>query len=266
MPARQSYVDFAHELWDELADRPIDHAEEALRYLLERICTFIGAQNACWLGAVRLSGEFPEDPVSGWRPRIVSFLHAFPDVHEHVRKDMKELERGEVDITTMRNAALAGTFRVNRLVDLVPPEWFESPYYHWTYRSRGHEDAIWAGVPLNADAEIYYGIFRGLRAPRFSPEERDAVGYILRGLKWFHRRQMLGHGLLIADSPLTPTEKKVLHGLLTGKSEKEIAAQLGQRYNTTHEHVGSLYRKFGVKNRSALMALWIGGAVEKTAP
>jgi len=66
---------------------------------------------------------------------------------------------------------------------------------------------------------------------------------------------MLSHGLLIAETPLTPTERKAPHHLLTGGSEKEIAAQVGQSYNTTHEHVGTLYRKLGVKNRSALMAL-----------
>jgi DNA-binding CsgD family transcriptional regulator len=128
-----------------------------------------------------------------------------------------------------------------------------------TYRNKGHEDAIWAGVPVNSDAECYFGVFRGPKAPRFSPEDRDAFGYILRALKWFHRRLMLSHGLLIAETPPTPMERKVLHGLLTGRSEKEIAADIGQSYNTTHAHVGILYRKFGVKNRSALMALWISG-------
>jgi hypothetical protein len=33
---------------------------------------------------------------------------------------------------------------------------------------------------------------------------------------------------------------------------------LGRSYNTTHEHVGAIYRKFGVDSRSALMVLWIG--------
>jgi DNA-binding CsgD family transcriptional regulator len=220
----------------------------------------IGADNASWMGAVRLDGEFPEDPVGGWRPRVVCYLYPSVRLTDRLRQDVKELERGEVDTTTRHGVAGAGTFRVTRLVDMVPPEWFESAYYDWTYRSMGRDDAMWAAAPVNPDAECYFGIFRGPKAPRFTAEERDAFGYILRGLKWFHRRQMLSHGLLIAETPLTPAEKKVLHGLLTGRSEKEIAALIGQSYNTTHEHVGVLYRKFAVKNRAALMALWIGGS------
>ena len=242
-----------------MAERPLEDPDEAMRYLLDRICSLIGAQNASWIGALRVSGEYLEDPLSGWRPRIVFFLHAFPDLVERSRQNVKDLERGEIDPSIVRNVAGAGTFRVNRLVDLVPPEWFESAYFHATYINKGRNDAIWAGVPVNGGAECYFGIYRGPRTPPFSPEERDAVGYFLRGLKWFLRRHMLSHGLLIAETPLTATERKVLHGLLTGWSEKEIAAKIGQSYNTTHAHVGMLYRKFGVKNRSALMALWIGG-------
>lgn len=259
MLATSRYAELAQTLWDELADFPVAQVDQALRLLQERICSVLEAQNACWIGAVRLSGEFPQDPVAGWRPRIVSHLHSFPELREASQRDVKDIERGKADLTTVRNVAGAGTFRVNRLVDLAPPEWFDSAYYRVTYRNKGHDDAIWAGVPINSDTECYFGVFRGPKAPRFSPEERDAFGYILRALKWFHRRLMLSHGLLIAETPPTPMERKVLHGLLTGRSEKEIAADIGQSYNTTHAHVGILYRKFGVKNRSALMALWISG-------
>jgi DNA-binding CsgD family transcriptional regulator len=69
---------------------------------------------------------------------------------------------------------------------------------------------------------------------------------------------MLSHGLLAAATPLTPTERRVLHLLLTGLPEKLIAEQLERSYHTTHEWIMSIYRKFGVNNRAALMALWLG--------
>jgi DNA-binding CsgD family transcriptional regulator len=260
MLAINKYAELAHRLWDELADRPMEHAEETLRHLLQQTCDVIGAHTALWIGAVRVSGDFADDPLSGWRARAITHLHPTRQLIERIPEEVKRQERGETDLTTLRQIAGAGTFRVHRLVDLVPPEWFESAYYQSFYRSTGRDEAIWAIAPVNSDAECYFGIFRGSQAPRFTAEERDAFGYILRGLKWFHRRLMLGHGLLIAETPLTPTEKKVLHGLLTGRSEKEIAAQIGQSYNTTHEHVGVIYRKFAVNNRAALMSLWIGSA------
>jgi hypothetical protein len=47
-------------------------------------------------------------------------------------------------------------------------------------------------------------------------------------------------------------------GLLDGKTEKAVAAILGQSPNTTHIHVKSIYAKFGVHNRAALTSLWLG--------
>jgi len=264
MPVPHRFTEAAHRLWDELADRSIERGDETLLYLLDQACRLIGADTAVWIGAVRLS-DLGEDSLSGWRPRGIFSLHPSTEQVDQVRRrDMKLYARGEPDITTLRQVEGAGTWRVNRLVDLVPPEWFESDYYQWRYKALGRDDAIWAVSPVNPDAECYYGIYRSSKHHRFTPEERDGFGYILRGLKWFHRRQMLGNGLLIADTPLTPTERKVLHGLLAGRSEKEIAAQIGQTYNTTHHYVGTLYRKFAVTNRSALVALWLGATPEGT--
>jgi hypothetical protein len=50
---------------------------------------------------------------------------------------------------------------------------------------------------------------------------------VLRGIKWFHRNLLLSHGLLVASSPLTAGERRVLHVLLTDASEREVAARLG---------------------------------------
>jgi DNA-binding CsgD family transcriptional regulator len=105
------------------------------------------------------------------------------------------------------------------------------------------------------------GLFRAHGQPPFRAQDRDTVAYALRGIKWFHRQLLLSHGLLVAGTPLTDAERSVLQSLLSGKTEKQIAAELGQSPNTTHGHVTALYRKFGVSNRPALMALWLGQGV-----
>lgn len=249
-----------HVVWDRLADFDAARVDEALDHLLAALCDLIDAQNANWFGAMRLGDILPGDPTHGWRPGTIHYLHPSRPIDEKARELTRKLEQGNIDETTVRNIALAGSFRANRLVDLASDSWFESDYYHVYYRNVGHVDAIWVGVPINPDAECYFGVFRDSAHPRFTPEERDLVAYVLRGLKWFCRRQMLGHGLLVASSPLTPTERSVLQGLLTGQSEKQIAAALGKGYHTTHEHVSSIFRKFDVNNRAALMALWLGKA------
>lgn len=232
----------------------------ALKHLLRELCALVNAQNATWVCAVRMPQMGPQDPVNGWRPRLVEHLHSSARLQAGAKEQTRMLEEGVIDITTVRNVQLAGGFRVNRLIDLVSEDWFESGYYRNFYADLGHSDAIWAGCPVNDDAEVYFGLYRGDGQPRFTEAERDTAAAALRGLKWFHRNQLLGHGLLVAATPLTSGERNVLQGLLGGQAEKQIAAGLGQSFHTTHEHVTSIYRKFGVNNRASLMALWLGKA------
>lgn len=247
-------------LWDELADFDAARGDEAMAHLLASLCALVDAQNANWFGAVRMPDLIPGDPAHGWRPHTIRYLKPTGPVDEKTQEQVKKLEQGSIDETTIRNIALAGRFRTNRLRDLAPASWFDGDYYRIYYLGVDHADAIWAGVPVNDDAECYFGIFRDSVHPPFSVEDREVVAYALRGLKWFHRQQLLGHGLLVASAPLTPAERNVLQGLLTGQSEKQIAAGLGRSHHTTHECVANIYRKFGVNNRAALMALWLGRA------
>lgn len=249
-----------YQLWDALANMDASTVDQARNCLLQGLCDLAGADVASWVGAVRMTDARSADPVHGWRPRLIHHLHASRSVREAGQQQRRLLETGTVDETTLRNVEAAGRFRTYRLVDIVPPEWFEGDYYRSYYLALDRLDAIWAGVPVNADTEIYFGLFRRHRQPGFSPEDRDVVGYALRGLSWFHRQQMLGHGLLLSTSPLTRTEHAVLQGLLRGLSEKQIAADVGQSPHTTHEYVARIFRKYAVRNRAALMALWLGRA------
>lgn len=254
----QEQAERIHLLWDELADFDAARTDAALDHLLATLCELVNAQNANWFGAVRMTDILPGDPVHGWRPRCVHFLHPSAPLDVSAKEQTKNLEQGSVDETAIRNVSFAGTFRANRIVDLVSEEWFQSDYYRCHFQAFGQADIIWAGVPVNKDAECYLGIFRNVPHPRFSAEERDTIAYTLRSLKWFLRQQLLARGLLVASSPLTPLERGVLQGLLTGQSEKQIAVALNKSYHTTHEYVSSIFRKFGVNNRAALMALWLG--------
>ena len=66
-----------------------------------------------------------------------------------------------------------------------------------------------------------------------------------------------GSCLACQSKPLSPTERRVLGHLLSAEPEKRIAAELGQSPTTAHDHVKSIYRKFGVGNRAGLMSLWL---------
>ncbi|HET7359254.1 MAG TPA: helix-turn-helix transcriptional regulator [Rhodanobacteraceae bacterium] len=251
-------VERIHQLWDELVDHDASRDGAALDHLMQGLCDLVQAQNAVWIGAVRMSTPQSNDPVHGWRPRMIHHLHLDSPFPSMDRKLVHQLEAGLVDPSTVRNVSFAGQYRAHLLAELVPASWFESDFYRAVYLDMGHHDAIWAGVPVNADTESYFGLHRNLGQPRFTPTERDIVAHTLRGLRWFLRREMLGHGLLMASAPLTPVERHVLEGILAGMTEKQIAKVQGHSFNTTHEYVRRLFRKYGVRNRAALMALWVG--------
>lgn len=250
--------DRIHTLWDELADFNAARVEEARNHLLGRICELIGAHNASWIGAVRLGEPEPADPVKGWRPRAVRQLRSDRLFDQKAKEQCDLLEAGQVDETTVRNVDLAGGYRVNRLIDLMPASWFEGAYYRTFYLGLGYRDAIWAGVPVNEDAEVYFGFLRGLDQEPFGTMEKDVVAHALRGLRWFHRLQLLGEGIGAASAPLTPTERRVLQGLLRGLTEKQIAQANAHSAYTTHEYVKRVFCKYGVSSRPQLMSLWLG--------
>lgn len=256
--AATSCADRIQTLWDDMADFDAASTDAALDYLLRFLCTELRAQNVSWLACIRMQTLDADDPSQGWRPCAYGYLYPDPRLARRSRTALDRVERGGFDITDIRNVALAGSWRANRLIDLAEPEWFDSAFYREYYLAHGQADAIWAGCPVNADAEIYFGIYRSSCAPRFRAAERDHAVAALRGLKWFYRHLLLSHGLGIAKAHLTDTEREVLRGLLAGQTEKGVARQLEQSPNTTHVHVTSIYRKFGISNRASLMALWLG--------
>ena len=91
----------------------------------------------------------------------------------------------------------------------------------------------------------------------FTEADAELAAAVVRGLTGFQLSMLLSHGIGLARSPLTATERRVVQFLLTSKLEKQIAAELGQSPNTTHGHIRNVYRKFGVRGRHELMALWL---------
>lgn len=255
-----SSIDFIQTLWDELADYAAAAQQPALDHLMEGLCSLVDAQNALWLAAVRMSSIHSQDPLKDWRIYATYHLWPNPDFEQRFAEIADEIERHDVGLIASRLAAGIGGYRSNRLCDLADTEWFESDAYRTTYLARDVSDAIWACCPVSADAEVLFCVQRHVGKPPFTEKERNLVGEMLRGLKWFHRQQMLGHGLLNATSPLTDTERRVLEYLLSGESEKRIADALDQSYHTTHQHIKNIYRKFGVNNRAKLTSLWLGRA------
>lgn len=258
-----------YKLWDELADFPAGATDQALNHLMKTLVGMLRADNAVWIGAVRMAhgDAAARDPLRGWRVRVSRRFVSGPEIEAIVRRTMKTQDTN-ADMTARAMAARAGVLRVHRMRDgFVDFAAFRrTPQFRFYYTGMGITDRIWVASPITADAESYFLFDLHRTRRRFSPADAALAGAALRGLKLFQRNLMLSHGLLQANAPLSPTQRKVLALLLTEKSEKEIAHILSLTPGTTHQYVVDLYRTFRVNSRAGLMALWIAGSPPPTDP
>lgn len=246
-----------HQLWDELADFGMSQTEAAMLHFMHVMCELLNARNATWGGAVRIDDDAPSDPLGGWRVAAMSILHPMPRGRDEAmfREILRQWDRRQVDPSFLLPMRAIGEFRTYVFRRDLPASWFESDFYRNHYESVGTMDAVFVAFPLGADAESHFAFYAD-----HCFEERDVAlaAFAARGIKWFHRLLMLSRGLLVANAPLTATERKVLHWLLTEASEKRIADQIGVAASTVHQHVGAIFGKFGVRSRAGLMSLWLG--------
>jgi DNA-binding NarL/FixJ family response regulator len=56
----------------------------------------------------------------------------------------------------------------------------------------------------------------------------------------------------IKNEPLTTRQREIFYLIVAGRSNKEIARQLGLSVGTVKIHIATLFRKLGVHHRSAV--------------
>ena len=64
---------------------------------------------------------------------------------------------------------------------------------------------------------------------------------------------------MLTDAGLTPREREIAHLLARGLSYKEISGQLFVSLSTVQTHVGRIYGKLGVNNKTELSRRLAGG-------
>lgn len=247
-----------HRLWDELTDFGAARIEDAMLHALRELAALLGAQQAFWLGSVRLNRD-AEDPARGWRPAGIRFLHPRQEHKHNYNEHKKRINQGRVDPSIAANVARAGEFRVNIKTEMVGPDWFESEFYKTFFEVYGLRDVIYVVMPLGEDIESWFCFERmDEKSVPFGAAERALLETAGRPLKWLHHQIALHHGLMLAETPLTPAERRLLVHLLGTGSEADIAAELGLAPGSVHVYATRLYRKFNAQGRTGLMALWLG--------
>lgn len=246
-------------LWNEVTEYGASRTEEALTLLMEALASLLDAQHAYWTGALLLSNTAEQDPMQGWRPRVVRFLNPTKERLLAEKEYFRRIDCGKIDPTITANLQKAGQFRVSTSHELAPPGWFDSEFYLCLYAPFEVIDTIYVAIPLGSDIESWLAFERiGKDKPLFGETERELLDYSMRPMKWFHHQLVLHHGVTLANEPLKPAERRVLNSLLTQKTEQEIAEEHGLTQATVHTYCTRIYRKFNVRGRAGLTALWLG--------
>ncbi|WP_425398397.1 response regulator transcription factor [Aeoliella sp.] len=250
------------QLWDELEAFPPNESSAANIHLMKALADWLNADYAYWCGLLRVAdGELAaRDPLGGWRLRVQE-PYRIPNVYLQRQDELLENQHltetvGAASIAIMREA---GTFRIRLLRELVDISEYEQTEHFKEYQMPyGLTDRIYVVTPLNEDTESCYCFEVAGDGKRFDADQANIIGTALRSVRWFQRRLFLSHGLLVGDEVLTETERSIVLQLLTDKTEKEIAAEIGRAVSTTHNYVTGIYRKFGVNNRAGLISMWLG--------
>lgn len=255
-------ADGLHRLWDRLADFEATRTEEAQLFLMEELKKLIDADDVVWVGVVRMvhAAEAARDHQLGWRGRAVVHLEWTDLKRSVVAAAMKAQEIDGGVPSSIEMAKIAGNFRTLTLRELHEMESFVlTEHYKSCFVPFGITDRMWCVFPVNEDCEVAYILDRCGDRPGFTGHDKMMISEALRPLKWFHRKTMLAHGVMMGDERLTPRERSLCSRLLGSQTEKEIADSLGLALSTTRSYIQALYRKFGVQGRAGLMALWLGG-------
>lgn len=247
------------EIRQRLASYPASAVDEGLRYLFEALTTIVDAQDANWVGTVRIEPQevSDDDPLLGWRVGAAVLMSQDQDYIADAA-EKKDVHDSDPPMPSIVIAREAGTLRARRLMGgMVDMDLYRKTSSYYPLEDFGIIDRMFVSVPVHGDLESLFVLDRKGDRPLFSEADGKLIMEIVGSIPWFIKELCLAHGLHNCAQPLNQTEKRIVRLLLTDKTEPEIAATLGQATSTTHKYVTGIYRKYGVRGRAGLMSLWL---------
>jgi len=237
---------------------PADRPDEAARALLSRFTALVGARDSFLVLATRDPATAEGDVVAGWRP--VHVIYERPDsrrlaVVSEYRRD--GVWRG--DPLVHGAVCAAGRPRALRRRDVVDDHRWERSPGGELLRVLSVGDRMLAALPVGPRTEAFVGLDRAPGERPFDEGARELARLAAEAVSPALRRIARGCGLTDSGRRLSPRERAVLGSLLSGRSEKEIAAAVGLTVRSTHQVVTAVFRSFAVHSRPELMALWLAG-------
>jgi DNA-binding CsgD family transcriptional regulator len=135
-------------------------------------------------------------------------------------------------------------------------DWYASPHVKEIRKKAGIDDGVYSAQLLGARVVACVCLARPWwEKRRFDRGEREIVDLLHGQCAWVYREEI--PPAEIEALPLSPREKQTLWKLLSGRGEKQIAAEMDLSRNTVHHYVKSLYKHFRVSSRAELLAKWM---------
>ena len=228
------------------------------RHLIQGACRMTGMAVGSYIEQRLMAAED--------RPRV-EFLDMFDCGwrDDSARTQYMRMFSDNPDLTQVcpgvRRLAVSALTRADAIAvrpQLIPDrDWYTSRIYD-QYRRPAFVDGYILSYVLNRQtgAQIRLAVSQDVSDAAPTPRAVAILSLLNRritplvGTVLSTRRQAGMHGL-------SPRLRQTLEALFAGRSEKQIAADLGISQTTVHEHVGRIYRHFGVETRGELMAYFI---------
>lgn len=136
-------------------------------------------------------------------------------------------------------------------------EWQRTRHYNEYVAACGLADRITSSLSLPSvepRQEQTIVLHRDAADGPFSASATHLVRLLHHELAGLLERKLVLPGSTEDRSVLPPRLRDVLNGLLAGESEKQIAARLELSPHTVNRHVQRIYKHYGVRSRSRLLA------------
>jgi DNA-binding CsgD family transcriptional regulator len=140
-------------------------------------------------------------------------------------------------------------------------EWYGSAHYDEVRRPAEIDHALYSVFPNPRQGQITALILNRCRcdAHPFTARDRRLVHTLHGAILWLFRPQQAAQNDGLAPDSLSPRQRQTLRCLLSGDSEKQIAARIGLSPHTVHIYVKAIYRNYGVSTRGELLAKFVHG-------
>ncbi|MGH9457337.1 MAG: helix-turn-helix domain-containing protein [Thermoanaerobaculia bacterium] len=177
---RQQDLEDVARLWREMEELRTEVPERRIAHLLEGVCRLLGADDACWVSAVR----GPAGGCGGW---AVQRIHSrFPTEARRVlaKQGLAQMDRGEPDPVTRLWARMAGRSRAARRDELVPEsEWRRDAFLDASARVLRIHDRLQGASSASPTRELTLLADRRERGRRFLRRQRDLFHLFLSGFE-----------------------------------------------------------------------------------